>query len=578
MNEISIGAQRFDAIRENHYFYIDKTSFIKEWWESGDEVTLIARPRRFGKTLNMRMLECFFSSQYADRSDLFDGLSIWNDPSYQRLQGTYPVIFLSFADIKERSYAQARKAIISTINDLFQSYKDLWKDDSENEKQRYRFMTMHENVSDADAAKALQRLSAYLQYRCGKKVLILLDEYDTPLQEAFVHGYWDEMSVFIRSLFNSTFKTNPAMERAIMTGTTRISRESIFSDLNNLNVVTTTSTQYETSFGFTENEVFHALDEFGLDGQAASVKEWYDGFTFGNTADIYNPWSILNFLKKREFAPYWANTSSNGLISYELRVADNSIKHQMETLMNGGTVESVIDEQIIFSQLDRDPEAIWSLFLAGGYLKIVNRTFDGSFYHYRMTLTNKEVRIMFHSLILDWFKPAGTSYSEFTKALVQEDLDALNYYLNDILLNVASSFDTRKKVMPGHEPESFYHGLVLGLVVTEPDYVVTSNRESGIGRYDVLMKPKIFIDKQPALISSSKSGFAKSSSHPAIIIEFKVFDPRKEATLDETADRALQQIEEKKYDTDLIHDGFAKDSIIHYGMAFHGKEALVKED
>lgn len=347
------------------------------------------------------------------------------------------------------------------------------------------------------------------------------------------------------------------MERAIMTGTTRVSRESIFSDLNNLNVVTTTSAQYEQAFGFTENEVFRTLDEFSLSGQRDKVKEWYDGFTFGSTTGVYNPWSILNFLKKREFAPYWANTSSNGLISYELRVADNGIKHQMENLMNGGAVESIIDEQIIFSQLDRDPEAIWSLFLAGGYLKIVSKTFDGSFYHYRMALTNKEVRIMFHSLILEWFKPAGTSYSEFTKALVQEDTDALNYYLNDILLNVASSFDTRKKVMPGHEPESFYHGLVLGLVVTEPDYTITSNRESGIGRYDVLMKPK-------------------KDTEPAIIIEFKIFDSRKEKSLEETAERALKQIEDKKYDTSLLQEGIARNRIIHYGMAFRGKEALIK--
>lgn len=559
MNEISIGVQRFDVLRENHYFYIDKTSFIKEWWESGDEVTLITRPRRFGKTLNMRMLECFFSNQYAGRGDLFDGLDIWKEPAYRFLQGMYPVIYISFADVKELSYKTAREAIIGIIQDLFQSYKDLWREDSESEKARYGFMAVSEKTSDADISRTVQRLSSYLHFRYGRNVLIFLDEYDTPLQEAFVHGYWDEMSAFMRSFFNSTFKTNPYLERAVMTGTTRVSKESIFSDLNNLSVVSTASAQYETSFGFTEKEVFNALDDFGLSDQKGKVKEWYDGFTFGSVQDIYNPWSILNYLKKREFAPYWANTSSNGLISYELRASDNSIKHQMEGLMNGGTVESVIDEQIIFSQLDRDPEAVWSLFLAGGYLKILHRIFDGSFYHYTLALTNKEVKIMFHFLILEWFKPAGTSYSEFTRGLISGDTEALSFYLNDILLNVAGSFDTRKKVLPGHEPESFYHGLVLGLVVTEANYIVTSNRESGIGRYDVVMKPR------------------DSSKNPAIIIEFKVFDPKKEKTLEDTAYRALKQIEDKKYDAALIHDGIRKSDIIHYGMAFRGKEAVVRK-
>lgn len=564
MRTINIGGQGFDRLRENNYFYVDKTDFIREWWESGEDVTLITRPRRFGKTLNMSMLECFFSNQYNGRSELFEGLSIWEKEKYRNLQGTYPVISLSFANIKQNTYEEARIAVIMSIQDLFQRYKDLWENDSDEEKVRYSFMNLKTDAGDAEVAGSLHRLTDYLHYRYGKNVLVFLDEYDTPLQEAFIGGYWDEMTSLIRSLFNSTFKTNPHMERAIMTGITRVSKESIFSDLNNLKVVTTTSAKYTEAFGFTEKEVFAALDEFELSDQKENVKAWYDGFTFGKRKDIYNPWSILNFLDTGEFAPYWANTSGNSLIGYELRIADNRVKHQMEGLLNGDAVQTVVDEQIIFSQLGENAEAIWSLFLASGYLKISDRKFDGRKYEYVLVLTNLEVEIMFEDLIRGWFSLVSDSYSEFTKALITGDTELLNYYLNDILLNTASYFDTRKKTLPGHEMESFYHGLVLGLVATERSYLVRSNRESGLGRYDVMMKPRAEMDKGKSL--------------PAIIIEFKVFDPKKEKTLDETAERALVQIREKNYDSELTAEGVRKEDINHYGMAFKGKEALVKAE
>lgn len=562
MRTINIGGQQFDRIREKNYFYVDKTDFICEWWESGDDVTLITRPRRFGKTLNMSMLECFFSNKYAGRADLFEGLSVWESEKYRELQGTYPVIFLSFANIKERTYTAAAKAICRLLARVCGQYRFLLDSDKLEPYEREQFRGYCTSVSEDEAADVLNFLSEMLKRQFGKNVLIFLDEYDTPLQEAFVGGYWNEMAAFVRSLFNAAFKTNPSMERAIMTGITRVSKESIFSDLNNLKVVTMTSAEYAEAFGFTEEEVFAALDEFGLQDQRKNVKDWYDGFTFGEREDIYNPWSILNFLDTGEFAPYWANTSSNSLISYELRIADNGIKHQMEGLLNGGTVQTVVDEQIIFSQLGENAEAIWSLFLAGGYLRVRNRIFNGSEYEYTLALTNFEVRIMFRSLIRGWFSRVSDSYSEFTAALITGDTDLLNYYLNDILLNTASYFDTRKKTLPGHEMESFYHGLVLGLVATEQDYIVRSNRESGLGRYDVMMKPKNPDHKDKHL--------------PAIIIEFKAFDPKKETTLDETADRALTQIREKKYDAELLAEGLRSEEIIHYGMVFRGKEALVK--
>ena len=400
-------------------------------------------------------------------------------------------------------------------------------------------------------------LSGYLYKHFGKKVLIFLDEYDTPLQEAYVNGYWDEMSSFIRSLFNSTFKSNQYLERAIMTGITRVSKESIFSDLNNLTVVTTTTDQYETCFGFTQEEVDNALDKYQLSDQKETVKEWYDGFTFGEVSDIYNPWSITQFLKYNgKYQSYWANTSDNGLISHELQIADNGIKNRMEDLLNGGTIETEIDEQIIFSQLETNPEAIWSLFLASGYLKVVSSKFDGRRYRYVLKITNLEVELMFQSLISLWFRKVSSHYNDFIEALISENAEGAQTALRDVLLNTVSFYDTSVHQTLNEKTESFYHGLVLGMIAQEEEYRITSNRESGYGRYDIMMKPL-------------------KKDLPGIIIEFKVFDSDKEKTLEETAERALIQILEKKYDAELIAEGIPEEKIIHYGMGFHGKDVVV---
>lgn len=559
MREINIGAQDFENIITNDDFYVDKSMFIKEWWENRDEVTLIARPRRFGKTLNMNMLNCFFSERYADRGDeLFGRLNIWREEKYRKLQGTYPVIFMSFADVKDETFEDARGSIVGVLQDLFQTYKDRWINDSEDQKTRYAFMDIDENSSNSSITRSLKRLSDYLESRYGKKCLIFLDEYDTPLQEAYIHGYWDEMSAFIRSLFNSTFKTNPSMERALMTGITRVSKESIFSGLNNPNVITTTSRQYETAFGFTEKEVFDALDEFGLSDKRDDVKLWYDGFTFGDTPDIYNPWSIINFLKKKEFAPYWTNSSNNGLINRQLRLADGDIKHDMETLMNGGSIETMLDEEIVFSQLDDTPNAIWSLFLAGGYLKVLKREFDGTHFRYTLTLTNREVSIMFSDIITGWFNRSSSSNNEFIRAMIHGDTESMNDYMNTITETSFSSFDVGNRPSESTTPERFYHGFVLGLLVREQDrYQVKSNRESGFGRYDICMYPK-------------------KKNLPGIVIEFKVQNERSgEKNLSETADAALMQIETKDYASDLRTEGI--NDILQYGFAFAGKKVLIKK-
>ena len=358
---LGIGKQDFEKVRKENAFYIDKTKFIREWWESEDDVTLITRPRRFGKTLNMSMLEKFFSVQFAGRGDLFCGLAIWEDEKYRRLQGTYPVLFISFADVKETTYIQTKKKICRIIKALYNKYDFLLENDLLNESEKNDFLNISVDMEDNEASYSLKALSDYLLRYYKKKVIILLDEYDTPMQEAYVNGYWDELVSFTRSLFNATFKTNPYLERAIMTGITRVSKESIFSDLNNLQVITTTSEKYMDCFGFTEEEVFAVLDEYGLSLKKHEVKTWYDGFSFGKQKDIYNPWSIVNYLDKRQIGTYWANSSSNSLAGKLIREGSRNVKENFEVLLQGKSMIVEIDEQIVYDQLSEDESAIWSL-------------------------------------------------------------------------------------------------------------------------------------------------------------------------------------------------------------------------
>ena len=563
---IGIGKQRYDRIIENDGFYIDKTMFIKEWWENQDDVTLITRPRRFGKTLNMDMLKCFFSNEYKDRGDLFEGLDIWREEKYREIQGTYPVIFLSFAKIKQNTYEDAVAGIKRIICDEIQKYiflKD-WDGLADEEKNNLKNITY--GMDDVTAQEAIASLSNYLSRYYGKNVIILLDEYDTPMQEAYVNGYWEELVSFTRSFFNATFKSNMYLERAIMTGITRVSKESMFSDLNNLVVITTSSKDYATAFGFTEEEVFHALDEYGLSDKKCDVKEWYDGFVFGGIKDIYNPWSIINFLKYKELKNYWADTSSNDLISKLIKTGSAGIKETMEKLIDGKTIEKKIDEQIIYNQLEKNENSIWSLLLASGYLKAVSIDVyisDEIIEIYKLAITNNETKSMFRAMIKEWFSDVYSEKKDFFKALILGDVDAMNQYMNDIALETFSSFDVAGRENSRVRPENFYHGFVLGLMVEKrDDYIIKSNKESGFGRYDVMMIPRN----------------VKTGNLPAMILEFKVMNSNKEKTLEETVSSALAQIEEKKYDTELINAGVKKENIRHYGFAFEGKKVLIGTD
>ncbi|MDE5697314.1 MAG: ATP-binding protein [Lachnospiraceae bacterium] len=567
-NRAGLGYQNFEEVRTNHIFYIDKTDFIREWWENADKVTLITRPRRFGKTLNMSMTECFFSNKYTGRGDLFEGLSIW-DYEYRKLQGTYPVIFLSFANIKASKYEDMEYKITEVIADLYEKNNYLLEGKLLSKNEREYYQGIKTGIQDTIAAGAIHLMADFLQRYYSKKVIIILDEYDTPMQEAWLSGYWDEAVRFFSSLFNATFKTNDHLERGLITGVTRVAKESIFTGMNNLDVITTTSDEYAASFGFTEEEVFQALDDAGLGNEKQKVKRWYDGFTFGSYTDIYNPWSIVSFIKKKgKYDAYWSNTSGNGLVNALIQKGNPNIKQTMEELLQGKSFVAEIDEKIVFDQLNGSANAVWSLLLATGYLKVlkletVESDEDGlgeeGDVWYTLTLTNLEVKRLFRKMVKGWFGgSAEMSYSNFIKALLLNDVDGMNEFMNKIALHSFSSFDIAGGVSDDDAPERFYHGFVLGLMVELAGrFEITSNRESGFGRYDVMLTP------------------ADREKDCAYIIEFKVHKPLREKDLAETVANAHAQIDEKLYDAKLIAEGFDPGQIRKYGFAFQGKTCLI---
>ena len=448
------------------------------------------------------------------------------------------------------------------IRNVFDSFRDIMNSDLFNDNDKAYYASVTHKISDEIEFFALNNLCIYLEKYYGKNVIILLDEYDTPMQEAYVNGYWTELAEFMRKLMNSTFKTNVYLERGIMTGITRVSKESVFSDLNNLVVVTTATKLYETAFGFTENEVFQALKEFGLQDKKEEVKHWYDGFRFGNCESIYNPWSVIHFLKFREFHAYWANTSSNRMIGELIQKAGPEIKIAVEDMLQCRTISVQVEEQIIFNQLEQNENAIWSLLLASGYLKIAglgaaDSHFGAEGMIYELAPANFEMVLILKKMVSTWFERCSSSYHDFIKSLLANDLRSMNAYMNQVARTVVSSFDSGNHPSDKTEPERFYHGLVLGIMLSLGDrYRMTSNRESGFGRYDILLEPG-------------------NRSDDGIIFEFKVLDAANgEKSLEDTAKAAICQIVRKQYAAVL--EEACGNRIRIYGFAFRGKEVLIK--
>ena len=526
---IATGKQSFLDLRQHNYFYIDKTRFIKDWWNGGDDVTLITRPRRFGKTLMLDTVRTFFGLEFAEYANLFDGLEISQDEHLLNLQGSRPVIFLSLADVKANNYLQAVKLINARLVRIYNAFSRILDPSLLLDTEKEQFKSVCVSMDEATAQDTLLCLSEYLVSQKFAKPIILLDEYDTPLQEAWFNGYFDKLVGFMRGFFNSTFKTNTYLGRGLITGITRIAKESIFSDMNNLKVVSITSDLYSDCFGFTEQEVYTIMDEYGLTAKE-KVKSWYDGFIFGKQKEIYNPWSIIGYLTEKKFAPYWAHTSSNALVGDLIAHSDYIIKKETEQLLLGESIKTKLNEEIVFSKLYTTKGAIWSLLMAAGYVKPIS--FDPASNVYEITLTNHESYLILEERISAWFGSVRTTRDNFQQALLEDDLDEMNELMSNITENIFSYFDTQNN--EENQPENFYHAFILGLIVNLKDrYIIRSNRESGLGRYDICMFPNYAGDH-------------------GIIIEFKTMKQRKEKNLEETCSNALKQIKNLNYIDELL--------------------------
>ncbi|MBR3314067.1 MAG: AAA family ATPase, partial [Atopobiaceae bacterium] len=502
------------------------------------------------------------SREFAGRGEeLFGGLDVWADPEMRELQGTVPVVAMSFARVKGATFAETLDGLRRVIRTAVEAHDYLSDSGALTDGDRAFLARVSDDMPASVAADAINQLCSMLRRHHGVAPVVLLDEYDAPMECAWTHGYWDEASDFMRQLMNATFKTNPAMGRGLITGVTRVSRESIFSDLNNLEVVTTSSPKYRESFGFTQGEVDDALAEYGLADKREDVRDWYDGFTFGGAGHVYNPWSVTKFLEGGgTFRAYWANTSGNGLVSDVVRRGDRRLKADFETLLSGGEVAKVIDEQVVFSELRTRPDAAWALLLAAGYVTCPGPVPVNPEETSRpLRLTNHEVELAFDRMVRGWFAEDEADLDDFARALLAGDAEGATDYLASVTLYCMSAFDGARRPAE-REPERFYHGLVLGLLAhLRGRWSVESNRESGYGRYDVALVPAC----------------GASGADPAVVMEFKVFDPRHEQALEDTVGRARRQIEDRAYVAGLVARGIDESRIRTYGIAFRGKEVLV---
>ena len=559
--KISTGVEDFKTIIDENGYLVDKTLMIKDVLESNAKVTLFTRPRRFGKTLNQSMIKRFLEDEITEQGDridnsyLFDGLNISRcGEDILKHQQQYPVIFLSLKSAKQDTFATAFAMLLKEIASEFRRHQYILKSDiiAEDQKEVYREI-MIRKAEHAEYYDALKFLSECLAKYHGRNTIILIDEYDVPLENAYTKGFYDEIMGFIRSLFESALKTNPYLEKGIITGCLRISKESIFTGLNNLEVHSLRSPYCDDKFGFREDEVKEILDYYGFADKYPEVREWYDGYLFGKT-EIYNPWSILSYVKRLLLdpaalpEPHWSNTASNDIIRELAGNADNRVRNDLETLMSGGTIAKPVHEDITYEDVHTSNDNLWNFLFFTGYLKMKSTYTDDGTVYLELAIPNKEVREIYKWTIRGWFdtKISNTDNTLFIKALEQGDCKAAEDFINTLFETAISYFDCT---------ESFYHGLLAGLLARTGRYRMDSNKESGYGRYDLVFKT-------PAVRNGK-----------VIILEFKITKDSK--TLEAKCDEALKQIENKKYAAPFISEGYS--SIRKYGISFYNQECMVKQ-
>lgn len=544
-------------ITQNYYF-VDKTLLIKELLDKKGEANLFTRPRRFGKTLNLSMLRYFFedTSYTGDEKSndrLFDGLAIMQaGEKYTSHMGKYPVVFLSLKSAKQKNYEEAFICLKEIIAKEYARYENLVKEKLANtsDEQRYRRIR-NQQAERAEYLTSLAFLSDCIYEATGKKSIILIDEYDVPLENAYFAGFYDEMVTFIRSLFESALKSNPTLEFAVIAGCLRISKESIFTGLNNLRIYSVLSDNYDEYFGFTEQETADILESYGQQAGMQIVKEWYDGYRFGNT-EVYNPWSIVNYIQDLQAnphafpTPYWANTSSNSIVKELVEQADLSVKEELECLMQGGTIEKAVHEDITYDSIYESDENLWSFLFFTGYLKQCERRLEGANQYVTMAIPNTEVRYIYENTIQRWFaqKQKGYNISVLYTAMEQGDTARMESEITGLLEETISYYDYN---------ESYYHGFLTGILKQNQKYLVVSNRETGLGRTDIVLRTQ------------------RIRGGKAIILELKAVHAFRD--MENGVRKAVQQIEEKRYATELERDGYRE--VLKYGICFYKKECMV---
>lgn len=556
LKKIAIGVSDFEEIVSSNYYYIDKSLFIKEIIDNGSKVILLPRPRRFGKTLNMTMLKAFFEKTNTDSSTLFERLKIWKYEECRQYQGKYPIIWLTFKDIKSDSWDECYEKLKIAISDEFtrHSYLMTSNDLTDFEKHTYKEI-MELSSTQAIYENSLKKLSEFLNRYHKQKVIVLMDEYDTPVHSGHSHGYFDKVINFMRSLLGCVLKDNTSMEKGVLTGILRIARESIFSDLNNLDVCTMLNNRYSDKFGLLEHEVEKMLEYYGIECEMNDVRSWYNGYVFGKTTGIYNPWSILNYVRNYDegLIPYWINTSSNEIVKELITNSGEDLKQELEVLVSGNSIEKEINENIVMTEINNNSSHIWSFLLFSGYLKVSGKRTKGRKFIYSLKIPNEEVAYLYEQIILNWFSRSIeiTKYELMLGSLTIGDINIFGKILREYVLSTFSYFDAPGK----REPEKIYHSFVLGMLVgLTQTHEVKSNRESGYGRYDVMVIPK----------NISKKG---------IIIEFKKVDKDTGETLEKASTNALNQIKTKNYRQELLDRGIS--DIVELGISFEGKEVMI---